>query len=73
MKILSKILFVFFILISFAQNAFSKTSETDFIDLMREGGKIYVVYLLLGVIVTGIFIYLVWLERKVARLEKQIQ
>ena len=72
MKIILKILFAFFILVATAQNVWAKTSETDFIDLMRSGGKIYVVYLLLGVIVTGILIYLVMLERKVARLEKQI-
>ena len=45
----------------------------DFVDLMREGGKIYVVYLLLGVILTGIFIYLFLLERKVGRMEKRIK
>lgn len=72
MKIIMKILFAFFIFIVNAQNVFAQASDNDFIDLMRSGGKIYVVYLLLAVIVTGILIYLVVLERKVAGLEKKI-
>lgn len=48
-------------------------SSTDFIDLMREGGKIYVVYLLLGIILLGILIYLAVLERRLAGMEKQLR
>jgi cellulose synthase/poly-beta-1,6-N-acetylglucosamine synthase-like glycosyltransferase len=68
-KIILMCLFLFLI----AETATAQTGNSDFIDLMRSGGKIYVVYLLLGVIVTGVLIHLVILERKLARLEKEIK
>jgi hypothetical protein len=66
-KIISMCSFLFLTM----QVSVAQTATPDFIDLMRQGGKIYVVYLLLGVILIGVLIYLVVLERKLARLEKK--
>ena len=60
-------------LIFLSHSSSAQDVSKDFIDMMREGGKIYVVYLILGVIVIGIFIYLLLLERKVAKIEKEIK
>jgi CcmD family protein len=39
--------------------------------LMRSNGKIYVVVAVLLIILTGLFIYLINLDRKLSRLEKE--
>jgi hypothetical protein len=39
-------------------------------ELMRSNGKIYVVVTVLLIILVGLFIYLVQLDRKISRLEK---
>lgn len=40
---------------------------------MEANGKIYVVVAVLAVILTGIFVYLFFLDRKVRKLEKQAE
>ena len=42
-------------------------------DVMRSNGKIYVVVTVLATIFAGIFAYLVYLDRKISRLEKENQ
>jgi len=42
-------------------------------DAMRSNGKIYVVVLVLLIILTGLFIYLVGLDRKISRMERNDQ
>jgi len=51
-----------------AQNVNTKTEEPT--DFMRSDGKIYVVMAVVVIIVLGIFIYLLNLDRKIKRLEK---
>lgn len=46
-------------------------AETEMADEMRSNGKIYVVVVVLATIFAGIFTYLVYLDRKIARLEKE--
>lgn len=41
-------------------------------DTMRSSGKIYVVVLVILVILSGLIIYLINLDRKVSKLEKEI-
>jgi hypothetical protein len=48
-------------------NATVKANE----DVMRSNGKLYVVVAVIVTIVTGIFLYLINLDRKISRLEKQ--
>lgn len=55
----------------FAQNTSSETVEMA--DVMRSNGKIYVVVLVLGVILTGIIVYLINLDKKIAKIENRIK
>jgi len=50
---------------SFAQDTTNST------DVLRSNGKIYVVMIIVIVIVTGLFIYLMNLDRKITKLEKE--
>jgi len=47
------------------------SAETEMADAMRGNGKIYVVVVVLATIFAGIFTYLVILDRKIGRLEKE--
>ena len=57
-----------FSLLAFAQPATLQQGEPT--DFMRSNGKIYVVVAVIVVIVIGLFIYLVNLDRKITKLEK---
>lgn len=46
-------------------------SSDDPNDFMRSNGKIYVVVAVAVVIISGLFLYLLNLERKIKRLEKE--
>lgn len=48
-------------------------SDIAMADTMRQDGKIYVVVAVLSVIFTGIVLFLISIERRVARMEKQIK
>lgn len=47
------------------------SAETEMADAMRSNGKIYVVVTVLATIFAGIFAYLVYLDRKITKLEKE--
>jgi CcmD family protein len=63
------LLLVFFLIINFISNAQNDTAEMA--DVMRRDGKIYVVVAVILVIFIGIVLYLVRLDRKISKLEKQ--
>jgi CcmD family protein len=63
------LLLVFFLIINIISNAQSNTAEMA--DVMRRDGKIYVVVAVILVIFIGIVLYLVRLDRKISKLEKQ--
>ena len=46
-------------------------TKNDSVDVMRSNGKIYVVMAVILIIMTGFFIYLISVDRKVSRLEKE--
>ncbi|MES2703136.1 MAG: CcmD family protein [Bacteroidota bacterium] len=46
------------------------SAQTEMADVMRSNGKIYVVVVVLATIFAGIFAYLIYLDRKITRLEK---
>ena len=46
-------------------------AQTEMADGMRSSGKIYVVVVVLATIFAGIFGYLVYLDRKVSKLERK--
>lgn len=49
---------------------FAQETQPEMADVMRSNGKIYVVVLVLATIFAGLIIYLVRLDRKVSKLEK---
>ncbi len=51
-----------------AQGANSNDDNTDF---MHTSGKIYVVITIAAIIITGLFLYLLSLERKIKKLERE--
>jgi CcmD family protein len=70
MDSLKKIITVFILsFITFICNA--QTNDGASNDLMRSNGKIYVVVAVVTIIMIGIFIYLLNLDRKISRLEKK--
>lgn len=62
--------FTFLTLFSFAQE---QTENIEMADVLRISGKIYVVVLVLSIIFLGIIIYLISINRKLSRLEKEIK
>lgn len=69
MRVLNKITLLFAMLLvstlSFAQNNYPATSE-----FMRSNGRIYVVVGVILIILIGLVLYLVRLDRKISKLEK---
>ncbi len=47
-------------------------NEVEMADVMRANGKIYVVVAVLSVVMAGFIIYLISVDRKLSRLEKEI-
>jgi len=74
MKIsVSKFLFLtMFIITSFVTGVSAQTSEVEMADVMRSNGKIYVVVAVAAIVLTGIFVYLIRLEKKVGAIEKKL-
>jgi CcmD family protein len=60
-------LFLFFAVKNFAQSSANDESQSNF---MTSNGKIFVVMAVVVVIVLGLFLYLVNLDRKISKLEK---
>jgi hypothetical protein len=50
--------------------AFAQENKPEMADIMRSNGKIYVVVTVCLTILTGLFIYVFLLDRKISRLEK---
>ncbi|MBS1771804.1 MAG: CcmD family protein [Bacteroidetes bacterium] len=66
---MKKLSFLFLMLLSFAVQA--QESSPAMADTFRKEGKIYVVVLVLATIFAGIIAYLVRLDRKISKLEKE--
>jgi hypothetical protein len=67
--IMRKIITLLFIMYSIVANA--QENAPEMADAMRKEGKIYVVVLVLATIFAGIIAYLVRLDRKINKLEKE--
>ncbi len=68
---------VFFVIITFlnstityAQDSLQK-AKPEMAGIMRSNGKIYVVVTVVVIILTGLFFYLVNLDKKISRLENK--
>ena len=53
--------------------AFAQDKEAEMADVLRENGKIYNVVAVLGIILVGLFVYLILTERKLAKIEAQLR
>ena len=62
-KLLSVIFFTLFVFCANAQ-------DPEMADLMKQNGKIYVVIAVMLTILAGLILYLVRLDRKISKLEK---
>jgi hypothetical protein len=72
LKICSKVtLALWCSLLSLAAKA-QNPNEVEMADLMHENGKIYVVIGVLLLILGGMFVYLISLNRKISKLEKEL-
>ena len=62
-------------LLLLAPLAFAQTTEANpaMADDLRASGKIYVVVAVVAIIVAGLLAYLISLDRKVSRLEKEMK
>ncbi len=54
-------------------SATTAEADIEMADTLRQDGKIYVVVVVLLTVLIGVLIYLIMLDRKVARLEKQFK
>jgi uncharacterized membrane protein len=50
----------------------AQPAETEMADIMRSNGKIYVVVAVLATILAGLILYLVSLDRRIRRMERNI-
>ena len=64
--------FIVLLLINFLTHAQSTADSVDMADTMRSNGKIYVVIAVILTIFAGIIIYLIRLDRKMTKLEKEL-
>ena len=60
------------LLLASAAFAQATANEPEMADALRASGKIYVVVLVLVIIVTGLLVYLIRLDGKVSRLEREV-
>ena len=66
---------VLLLLVNFVSGAAAQAVATDDVvmaDTLRSNGKIYVVVAVVVIIVTGLLAYLYLLDRKVSKLEKEV-
>jgi CcmD family protein len=47
--------------------------QPEMADALRASGKIYVVVLVIVIIISGLLLYLIRLDRKVSRLEREVE
>jgi CcmD family protein len=76
-KKLLRLLFTTIVLISGFMATGQTTDSTslkkpEMADVMRSNGKIYVVVTVVIIILTGLIVYVVRLDRKISKLEKKI-
>ena len=70
MKKLATLLLVLLSVTTFAQSA---QPPVEMADALFQSGKIYVVVTVLSIIFIGIIAYLIMLDRKISKLEKEIK
>ena len=66
-----KLPFAFFVLLMAALPSFGQDT-IEMADVMRSNGKIYVVVAVVGVVLIGLLLFMVSIDRKVSALEKKM-
>jgi hypothetical protein len=66
----NKVLLTFLLLLTSSIAAMAATDQPEMADLMRSNGKIYVVVMVIATIFVGIIAFLIRLDRKVSKIEK---
>lgn len=69
---IKRILSLVFLLSTLFSSAQESSESPQMADTFRSEGKIYVVITVIGIIFTALVIFLILIERKVSKLEKQI-
>lgn len=64
-------LFIIAMLTLNAQPLFSQAPKTEMAELMRSDGRIYVVIAVILAILTGLILYLIRLDRRIAKMENE--
>ena len=62
--------FLFFVLTVISMSA--QDARPEMADTLRSSGKIYVVVCVAAIVLCGLIVYLVTIDRKVSRLEKEM-
>ena len=70
---IKKIIFLFLPLLVFTIIPFTSFAKSESLDFLRSTGKIYVVVAVVVAIFVGIVLYLVWLDRRLTKIENQIK
>ena len=65
--LLSVILLIF----TFSQS-FAQSSKIEMADTMRSNGMIYVVVAVLAIVLSGVILYVINVDRKISKIEKEI-
>lgn len=68
---MKKILLTLLLSVAYLSNIQAQNTEIAMADQFRQDGKIYVVLAILLIILFGIFIYLITIDRKVSKLEEK--
>jgi K+-transporting ATPase A subunit len=63
-------LFILFLLLS--MQGFAQDQAPEMADALRSSGKIYVVVCVAAIVLVGLIIYLITIDRKVSKLEKEM-
>lgn len=71
MTFYKKILTVMFSVLFFVANA--QEREVEMADAMRSNGSIYVVVAVLSVVLAGILVYVISTDKKISRIEKDLE
>lgn len=69
---LKSLLFLAFSFLSIAGFA-QDTAQVEMADVLFQSGKIYVVVVVLSIIFVGIIAYMVMLDKKITKLEKELK
>lgn len=68
---MNKIAFLLPVFLMMAASVQAETTRPEMADLMRSNGKIYVVFMVIATIFVGIVAFLIYLDRKISKIEKK--